>query len=61
MIRTPLSESEHGSGGSKMKIPEEYRGIIEAALLDYRRWCDGWDESDIAMRKRIYQAMEAIL
>ena len=44
-----------------MEIADEHIGIIREALEDYRRWFDDHSESDIAYRKKIDAALEALL
>ena len=42
------------------EIPDEYLGIIQEALADYRRWFNGDDESDVTYREVIDAALGAI-
>ena len=44
-----------------MEIADEHIGIMTEALEDYRRWFDDHSESDIAYRKKIDAALEALL
>ena len=42
------------------EFPDRHLGIIQEALADYRRWFDGDDPSDVAYRKAIDAAFDAI-
>ena len=44
-----------------MEIADEHTGIMTEALGDYRRWFDDHSESDVAYRKKIDAALEALL
>ena len=44
-----------------MEIAAEHIGIIQESLEDYRRWFDDSTESDVAYRKKIDAALEALL
>ena len=44
-----------------MEIADKHLGIIQEAMEDYRRWFDDSTESDVAYRKKIDAALEALL